>query len=141
MDLVNDAFLDHPSPLRLTAAEVRRAHATPGFDPATILRRDPGGGAGPAGRVLPGDPLPRRRRPRDGRGQAAGRAAVRRGATGLGRALTAWGVAELRRRGAEEIVISVEGENEAALGIYLDLGFERHVEWPHWSIPAVAIEA
>jgi mycothiol synthase len=140
VDLVNDTFLDHPSPLRLTAAEVRRAHATPGFDPATILVVTP---AAAPDRLVG---FCRVTRYRDDAGRETGEVrllGVRREARrhGLGRALTAWGVADLRRRGAEEIVISVEGENEAALGIYLDLGFERHVEWPHWSIPAVAIEA
>jgi mycothiol synthase len=135
VDLVNDAFLDHPSPLRLAAAEVRRAHATPGFDPATILVVAP---AAAPDRLVG---FCRVTRHRDDAGREVGEVrllGVRREARrrGLGRALTAWGIAELRRRGADEILISVEGENEAALRIYLDLGFERRVEWPHWSIAA-----
>lgn len=134
--LVNRIFLDHPSPIALREEEVRRVHATPGFDPSTILIvEDAASGAmvgfcrahpftaadgTPAGeiRLLGVD------RPWRGRG--------------LGRAVTAWGVAELRRRGARFVLLAVEGANERAFSLYTDLGFGLGVEWPHWTAAALA---
>lgn len=55
---------------------------------------------------------------------------------GLGRELVRWGVTDVRRRGAGEVFLSVEGESEGALRLYESLGFARHVEWPHWVLPA-----
>ena len=37
MALVNETFAEHPWPFRLTVDQVRRAHAVPGFDPASVL--------------------------------------------------------------------------------------------------------
>ena len=132
--LVNRIFIDHPSPVSLTEDEVRRAHATPGFDPTAILVvedlssremvgfcrvvRYSGRDGSPAGeiRLLGVDRAWRRK--------------------GLGRAVTAWGIAELRRRGAEAVVLAVEGENTAAQRLYTDMGFRFAAEWPHWTIAA-----
>jgi ribosomal protein S18 acetylase RimI-like enzyme len=44
-------------------------------------------------------------------------------------------VAQLRARGASRIQLSVEAENDLALGLYRRAGFEPLVEWPHWSRP------
>lgn len=133
-ELVNAVFLDHPAPLRVTEAEVRRAHSADGFDPATILvaaDRRTGGFVGFC-RVLPftsGDGTPA------GEIRLVGVTRAWRG-RGLGLALTAWGVDEIRRRGASTVVLAVEGENEDALRVYTRLGFRFGVEWPHWTIPA-----
>jgi ribosomal protein S18 acetylase RimI-like enzyme len=54
---------------------------------------------------------------------------------GLGRELLRWGVAELRKRGAGPIQLSVEAENDLALGLYRRTGFEPVVEWPNWTYP------
>jgi ribosomal protein S18 acetylase RimI-like enzyme len=51
---------------------------------------------------------------------------------GLGRQLLRWAVDDLRRRGAREVYLSVEGENDGALRLYESEGFGRDVEWPHW---------
>jgi mycothiol synthase len=132
--LVNRIFLDHPSPIHLNEAEVRRVHAEPDFDPATILVVEEMTTGDMAGfcRVVPfaasdGSPAGEVRllgvdRPWRGRG--------------LGRAVTAWGVAELRRRGAETVVLAVEGQNDQAHKLYRDLGFRFGAEWPHWTIAA-----
>jgi ribosomal protein S18 acetylase RimI-like enzyme len=47
-------------------------------------------------------------------------------------------VDDLKSRGVDRTTISVEGENEAALGLYDAEGFRPHVEWPHWVAPPVA---
>lgn len=132
--LVNRIFLDHPSPIVLNEAEVQRVHATPGFDPTAVLVVEDAktasmiafcrvhlftaGDGTPSGeiRLLGVDRAWRRR--------------------GLGRAITEWGVAELRRRGAQSVVLAVEGRNEGALRLYEQLGFRRGTEWRHWTIAA-----
>lgn len=132
--LVNAAFADHPSPIELTEAEVRRVNATPGFVPGSVLVVEEAATGGmvafcrvvgyaaadgsPAGeiRLLGVDPAHRGR--------------------GLGRAVTAWGVETLRGRGAETVVLAVEGENASALRLYEGLGFRPAAEWRHWSIEA-----
>ena len=134
--LVNRIFLDHPSPIELSVGEVRRVHRLPGFDASTILVVEDTATDEMIGfcRVHPftatdGTPSGEIRllgvdRPWRGRG--------------LGRAVTSWGVAELRRRGARSVLLAVEGENEGALRLYTDLGFRFAVEWPHWTLATSA---
>ena len=132
--LVNEIFLDHPSPLVLDLEEVRRVHARPGFDPTAILLV-----ASAADRErLVG--FCRVGRYEDDDGVEAGEVkllGVRREARGhgLGRELVRWGIADLRARGAARIVLAAEGENAGALAIYEAEGFRRHIEWPHWVAP------
>ena len=129
--LVNEIFLDHPWPLVLDLAEVLRVHGRPSFDPTTILLvsqaadRDRLVGFCRVGSCQDDD------------GATVGEVkllGVRREARGrgLGRELVRWGIADLRRRGAERIVLEVEGENAGALAIYEREGFRRAVEWPQW---------
>lgn len=132
--LVNTAFRDHPAPLHLTPDEVRRTHTVPGFDPATVLVVEDGASREMVGfcRILTytmedGTPA--------GEVRLLGVRSDWRG-RGLGRAVTAWGVDELRHRGAATVVLAVEGRNEDALRLYRGLGFRFAVEWPHWTIPA-----
>ena len=132
--LVNRIFLDHPSPIQLSLDEVRRVHATPGFDPTTVLVVEDGGTGAMIGfcRVHPftdseGAP--------SGEIRMLGVERAWRG-RGLGRAVTSWGVSELRRRGAQSTVLAVEGENKGALRLYSDLGFRFGAEWPHWTVSA-----
>jgi mycothiol synthase len=134
VELVNEIFLDHPSPLHLDLGEVRRIHAAKDFDPSTILLVAP---AADRDRLVA---FCRVGRHTDDDGVAAGEVrllGVRREARGrgLGRELVRWGVEALRERGTERIYLSVEGENAGALGIYEAVGFRRHVEWPHWVAP------
>lgn len=41
----------------------------------------------------------------------------------------------MRSSGAGVVRLTVEAENERALGLYRRNGFEPLVEWPHWIIP------
>jgi mycothiol synthase len=131
--LVNEVFLDHPWPLRLTVDQVRRAHASPGFDPGSVVvaasATDPTRLLGFC-RVTT---YPADDDIRTGEVRLVG---VRREARGigLGRALTTWGVERVRGEGAEQVVLAVEGENTDALRLYDRLGFRPEVEWPHWTI-------
>jgi mycothiol synthase len=134
VDLVNTAFLDHPWPLALDLAEVRRVHARADFDPSTVLLVTP---ADDRSRLLAfcrivtypdddGTPL--------GEVKLVGVRPEHRG-RGLGRDLVRWGVRTARDRGASSVILAVEGENEGAIGLYTSLGFRTDVEWPHWVLP------
>jgi len=139
VDLLNACFADHPSPLSWTVGEVEYAQSRPGFDPSTILVVSPVDRAD--------DPVAFVRTvlgpPEDGGGAPVG--GIRlvgvlppwRG-RGLGRELLRWGVARLRSGGAGRVQLSVEAENELALGLYRRTGFEPVVEWPHWTRPVSA---
>jgi mycothiol synthase len=131
--LVNRIFLDHPSPIALSVDEVRRVHATPDFDPTTVLvvEDEASGEMIAFCRVhlfTSADGVP------SGEVRLLGVDRPWRG-RGLGRAVTSWGVSELRRRGAATVVLAVEGRNAGALQLYTDLGFGFGVEWPHWTVP------
>jgi mycothiol synthase len=139
VDLINAAFVDHPSPLSWSLAQIEYAHGRPDFDPTTIMLVSPTDRpAEPIAfaRIAVGPPE---------KGQLAPVGEIRlvgvlpqwRG-RGLGRELLRWGVAQLRARGAGRIQLSVEAENELALGLYRRTGFEPAVEWPHWTYPVVA---
>lgn len=133
VDLVNRIFLDHPSPLHLTEEQVQGRHAGPDFDPDTVLVVEDEAGAMIAFcRVQPfvgADGLPA------GEIRLLGVDRPWRG-KGLGQAVTEWGVAELRRRGAQSVMLAVEGRNEGALRLYANLGFRFRTEWRHWTIAA-----
>ncbi|MDP9365604.1 MAG: GNAT family N-acetyltransferase, partial [Chloroflexota bacterium] len=131
VNLINAAFVDHPSPLSVTEPLVRHVHNLPGFDPTDFLVVEP--------RDRPGHPIAfcRTRLVRDG-GMTAGEVVLigvlpeHRGA-GLGTELLRWGVDRLREAGADEITLTVESLNERALRLYERTGFERVQEWPRWS--------
>ncbi len=133
--LVNEAFLDHPWPLHLTVEDIRRAHASPDFDPSNVLvatsASDPGRLLGFC-RVLVG---PADDGTLEGEIRLVG---VRREARGigLGRALTTWGIERVRAAGVTRVALAVEGGNDTALRLYRGLGFGPEVEWPHWTVPA-----
>lgn len=139
VDLLNTAFVDHPGPISWTLGQLEFHHSRPDFDPTSILL------ASPADR--PEDPIAFVRialGPPEGDDPApvgevriVGVMPEWRG-RGLGRELLRWGVAELRNRGAGPIQLSVEAENELALGLYRRTGFEPVVEWPHWTHPVGA---
>ncbi len=73
---------------------------------------------------------------RDGRGWIQQLAVARpaRG-VGLGRALLLHSLAELRSRGATSLALGVQGENENAIGLYRDIGFEVGREWRVYARP------
>jgi mycothiol synthase len=137
--LMNDSFASHPTPLSWTVEAIAHAQAHLAFEYSAVLLVCPEdspddpvafarvvlgppeeGLAGPVGEVRMIGVLPACR----GRG--------------LGRELLRWSVADLRRHGAALVKLSVEAENELALGLYARNGFRPAVEWPHWTIPVSA---
>ena len=54
---------------------------------------------------------------------------------GLGRALLLHSLAELRSRGATSLALGVQGENESAIGLYRNVGFEVAREWRVYAGP------
>jgi mycothiol synthase len=111
------AFADHPEQGRLTLADLQQRMAQPWFDAAGffVARR----AVGMVGfhwtkvhddmvgevYVLGVDPAEQR--------------------TGLGRALTLVGLHHLREMGLESVMLYVESDNHAAVGLYTTLGFTR----------------
>ena len=73
---------------------------------------------------------------RDGRGWIE-QLAVARSARGLGlgRALLLHSLAELRSRGATSLALGVQAQNENAIGLYRDIGFEVAREWRVYARP------
>ena len=139
VDLLNATFADHPSPLSWSLAQIQYAHDRLDFDPSTTMLVSP--------TDRPADPVAFGRialvPPEAGEFAPVGEIRLIgvlpqwRG-RGLGRELLRWGVAKLRARGAGRIQLSVEAENELALGLYCRAGFQPAVEWPHWTSPVVA---
>jgi mycothiol synthase len=139
VDLINAAFADHPSPLSWSLAQIEFAHGRPDFDPTTIMlvsSNDRPAEPVAFARIAVGPPAEGELAPA-GEIRLVGVLPQWRG-RGLGRELLRWGVAQLRARGAGRIQLSVEAENELALGLYRRTGFEPAVEWPHWTYPVVA---
>jgi mycothiol synthase len=135
VDLLNDTFADHPTPLSWTVDAIRHVHGLPDFDPSGIRLVTPAGAPGELvafTRVeLETDP--------DGRLRGAVRLiGVRRAwrGRGLGRELLRWGVRHLRERGAAVVELAVEALNEKATRIYRAAGFVPAIEWPHYVLDA-----
>jgi len=132
------AWQGHPTPLGLTAKLARLVAELPSFDPAGIcLVSD---------RAAPDHPIAFAKAeirlddagvPTGWIGQIAVLPAYR--GRGLGRMLLEWSVAYLRRRGALDIDLAVEAENELALGLYRRTGFAPLVAWEHWTRPVPAL--
>jgi mycothiol synthase len=128
------AFEGHPTTMHWTPSVIAHINAAPDFDPTSIavlteagdprarigfarietFDDDDGGRTGYVGLI---GVLPAWRR------------------RGLGRELLRWSVAELRRRDAGRIELSVEADNERATALYRAHGFEPAIEWPHWVLP------
>jgi mycothiol synthase len=131
VELVNTAFRDHPTPLSVSAERIRYVHSLPDFDPENIyllaLADAPDTliamcrvafehvEGRPTGDIALIGVLPVWRR------------------QGLGRELLRWGIHRLCGLGAEAVFLAVEGENERALRIYEETGFERVEEWPRYA--------
>lgn len=111
------AFTDHPEQGRLTVADLQQRMAQPWFDPTGffVARRAAGmvgfhwtkvhdGMMGEV-YVLGVDPAEQR--------------------TGLGRALTLVGLHHLWDAGLDTVMLYVESDNHAAVGLYTSLGFTR----------------
>ena len=133
VELMNVTFAEHPTPIRWSVAEVSHVHGLSSFNPEGIRLVTP---ADDPGRLIgftraelpgPGD------EPDVGYVGLIGVLPEWRG-QGLGRELLRWGIDWLREHGCGAIELSVEAENDGALGLYRATGFEPMVEWPHWVV-------
>ncbi|MEA2530952.1 MAG: mycothiol synthase, partial [Thermomicrobiales bacterium] len=131
VELVNTAFLDHPTPMSVSVERTRYVHSLPDFDPKNNYLLAP---AASPDRLI----ALCRVDTEDDSGRTIGDVAIvgvlpewRR--RGLGRELLRWGVHRVRELGAAEVFLAVEGENEQALRLYEETGFERVEEWPRYS--------
>ena len=126
------AFAHHPEQGRLTLADLRERMALPWFDPAGFIlveaddtTRDPSAGAVAAFHWTKVDPDERSSvdpaRPA-GEVYVVGVHPAYQG-RGLGRPVTALGLAHLAGLGLPEVVLYVDGDNHAAIRTYTGLGF------------------
>jgi mycothiol synthase len=129
------AFAAHPEQGSWTAEDLRLREEEPWFDPAGFLlawRGDPDDGG-----TLLGSHWTKIHPAGDVGDEAVGEVyvlGVDPDAQGLrlGRALTDLGLAHLRSRGLAEVLLYVEEDNVAAVGLYEGRGFSRHsvdVSW------------
>lgn len=122
------AFATHPEQGSWTLEDLRRREAEPWFDPEGFLlawRGDPDGGG-----VLLGSHWTKTHPPGDVADEPVGEVyvlGVDPDAQGLrlGRALTDLGLAHLRGRGLEQVLLYVEEDNTAAVRLYEGRGFRR----------------
>ena len=110
------AFAEHPEQGDMDAANLAERMAEPWFDPAGLLVAE-----GPDGRVL-GFHWTKRHSPEVGEVYVVGISPAAQG-SGLGKALTAAGLAHLRDEGAEQVLLYVEADNHPAVALYSGLGF------------------
>ncbi|HEX5827204.1 MAG TPA: GNAT family N-acetyltransferase [Candidatus Limnocylindrales bacterium] len=131
-DAHNEAFAEHPTPVRFDPLDVRRWLGDPAFrDDDTILLVAPDGSiAGfvatdpqyrPDGSLIPRAEI-----------WSLGVVPVWRG-RGLGRVLLRVGVAWLRALGADTVALSVSARNEGALALYEHEGFVRSASRDRWA--------
>ena len=135
--LMNESFADHPTPVEWSEETIRSRVEAATFDPGDILLVRPRwSGSGPdAERPVAFGQV--RVRPDDD-GILVGEVALigtlpEWRHRGLGGQLLRWGVDRCRAKGAATVELSVEAENERALGLYRAAGFEPAIEWPHWA--------
>lgn len=143
-DAHNEAFAEHPTPVRFDPLDVRRWLGDPAFrDDDTILLEAPDGSI--AGFVAT-DPQYRPDGSIISRAEiwSLGVVPAWRG-RGLGRVLLRLGVAWLRALGVETVALSVSARNEGALALYEHEGFVRTASRDRWArgvdgVPVIAPE-
>ena len=110
------AFAHHPEQGELTRADLEQRMAEPWFDPAGVFlaERD--------GELLGFHWTKVHEAPAAGEVYVVGVAPAAQG-MGLGKVLTLTGLRHLRDRGLPEVILYVEAENAAAVGLYQGLGF------------------
>lgn len=134
IELINSAFEDHPTPLRVTREQVEHVHAKVTFDPAAIaIVRNPDGQM--VGFCTTG--IDRGTDPAVGSINLVGVLQPYRG-RGLGRYLLIWGIERLQSLGLETIELSVDADNERAVELYRSVGFQAVEDWPQWMRSAAA---
>ncbi|HEX2073413.1 MAG TPA: mycothiol synthase [Geodermatophilus sp.] len=129
------AFATHPEQGSWTPEDLRLREQEPWFDPAGFFlawRGDPDDG----GQLL-GSHWTKVHPPGDVADEAVGEVYVLgidpdAQGLGLGRALTDIGLAHLRARGLGQVLLYVEEENAAAVGLYERTGFHRHAVDVSW---------
>jgi mycothiol synthase len=129
VELFNRAFADHPTPLSLSVELAKEAHARESFDPDDIVLivAEPEGALSGFCRIVieHGENGP------EGEVMVLGVDPPARG-KGLGRWLLGWGVNRAHTKGAANIFLAVEGDNQKALLLYRSTGFDLVEEWPRW---------
>jgi len=133
------AFADHPEQGALDQAGLSERMREPWFDPSGLLL------AVDATGDLLGFHWTKRHDEHRGEVYVVGIAPAAQG-RGLGRALTLAGLHLLVSRGAREIVLYVESDNDPALRVYRGLGFEHasadtHVQYRRMSTPVTEAPA
>jgi len=121
------AFAHHPEQGSMDSANLAERMSQPWFDPADLLVAD---GGGPDHRLL-GFHWTKRHDAEHGEVYVVAVDPAAQG-RGLGRAVTAAGLAHLASRGVRRILLYVESDNEAAIATYSALGFEHtstHVQY------------
>lgn len=129
VELINESFVDHPTPLRVTTEQIQHVHASPLFNPESIaiIEHSHGDLIGFCTTSVHRD-----NDPPSGEIRLVGvRQDYRR--NGLGRWLLCWGIQYLRSSGIVSIELIIEGQNERALELYRSVGFEPVEEWPQWT--------
>ncbi|MFC4693617.1 MULTISPECIES: mycothiol synthase [Geodermatophilus] len=129
------AFAAHPEQGAWTPEDLRLREAEPWFDPAGFLlawRGDPD-----AGGALLGAHWTKVHPPGDAGPDAVGEVYVLgidpdAQGLGLGRALTVRGLAHLRGRGLDEVLLYTEEDNTAAVTLYERTGFTRYAVDVSW---------
>ena len=123
LDLNATAFVHHPEQGRMTMEDLRDRMDQPWFDPAGLLLIED---TTVTPHRLVASHWTKIAEPESGEGEvyvvAVDPAYQGRG---LGRTVTALGLAHLAARGVETIDLYVEGDNAAAVATYTRLGFER----------------
>ncbi len=123
LEVNNRAFADHPEQGGWVESTLERRLAEPWFDPkGFLLAFDDDGLAGYCWtKVHPPTPTD----PELGEIYVIGVDRSRQG-TGLGRALVVGGLSALADRGVRTAMLFVDGDNDAALGVYAQLGFTTY---------------
>jgi mycothiol synthase len=118
------AFAHHPEQGSMDAANLAERMAEPWFDPAGLLVADAGDG-------LLAFHWTKQHSPELGEVYVVAVDPAAQG-RGLGKAVTAAGLAHLAARGVRRIILYVESDNEPAIATYAKLGFEHtstHVQY------------
>jgi mycothiol synthase len=124
------AFAQHPEQGSMGEAELAERMAEDWFDPAGLLVAGP---AGDPGHGLLGFHWTKRHSPQVGEVYVVGIDPAAQG-RGLGRVLTAAGLAHLAAAGVDEVLLYVESDNAAGRRLYEGLGFthaaaDTHVQY------------
>jgi mycothiol synthase len=117
------AFAGHPEQGKMTATDLAERMAEPWYDPAGLL-------VASRGRDVLGFHWTKQHSGELGEVYVVGVDPAEQG-TGLGRALTRAGLRHLAERGAKEVLLYVEADNEPAVRLYTSHGFTHEARDTH----------